>query len=400
MLIRDLLVKNKVPELKELAKIIGLTGYSKLKKDELIASIEKAILNEEYAKKVFFLANDKELELFEQKATSFVPFVEEEIGNYLYFYKSLIYFLGKEEEFVLPEEFKVIYDKVNTEEFRKRRGRFHLVFDYCYALTNLYGIVTLEQVIKVFNDQNEVPTDKEEVLKVYGIVNDVKECFFDLIDNAFVHEAVTEEAEGYHILLEKQGDKPYYVPEKDVLLCYADEAFFEQSDAFLKLVEYLAEVVVKDEVVAAELATQIQYMYSFGEELQKGLELFEEKDIEMEEEVLRVLIDLLVDVYNNTRFWENRGFSPIEMIQIEGVNEALAEGEQEAKVEEEVAQSVVESLTKPMPAKAAAFTPTMFAPTVHPTFLPHDAVVTRKKIGRNDPCPCGSGQKFKRCCGK
>ena len=24
----------------------------------------------------------------------------------------------------------------------------------------------------------------------------------------------------------------------------------------------------------------------------------------------------------------------------------------------------------------------------------------RKKIGRNDPCPCGSGRKFKKCCGK
>ena len=23
-----------------------------------------------------------------------------------------------------------------------------------------------------------------------------------------------------------------------------------------------------------------------------------------------------------------------------------------------------------------------------------------KKIGRNDPCPCGSGQKYKKCCGK
>jgi uncharacterized protein YecA (UPF0149 family) len=22
------------------------------------------------------------------------------------------------------------------------------------------------------------------------------------------------------------------------------------------------------------------------------------------------------------------------------------------------------------------------------------------KIGRNDPCPCGSGKKFKKCCGK
>lgn len=25
---------------------------------------------------------------------------------------------------------------------------------------------------------------------------------------------------------------------------------------------------------------------------------------------------------------------------------------------------------------------------------------TRTKIGRNDPCPCGSGKKYKKCCGK
>jgi uncharacterized protein len=23
-----------------------------------------------------------------------------------------------------------------------------------------------------------------------------------------------------------------------------------------------------------------------------------------------------------------------------------------------------------------------------------------KKVGRNDPCPCGSGKKFKKCCGQ
>ncbi|NLV89137.1 MAG: SEC-C domain-containing protein, partial [Tissierellia bacterium] len=23
-----------------------------------------------------------------------------------------------------------------------------------------------------------------------------------------------------------------------------------------------------------------------------------------------------------------------------------------------------------------------------------------KKIGRNDPCPCGSGKKYKKCCGQ
>ena len=28
------------------------------------------------------------------------------------------------------------------------------------------------------------------------------------------------------------------------------------------------------------------------------------------------------------------------------------------------------------------------------------APVVTEKVGRNDPCPCGSGKKFKNCCGK
>ncbi|HIE15955.1 MAG TPA: hypothetical protein EYP69_03415 [Bacteroidales bacterium] len=27
-------------------------------------------------------------------------------------------------------------------------------------------------------------------------------------------------------------------------------------------------------------------------------------------------------------------------------------------------------------------------------------VRTEKKVGRNDPCPCGSGKKYKNCCGR
>ncbi len=31
-----------------------------------------------------------------------------------------------------------------------------------------------------------------------------------------------------------------------------------------------------------------------------------------------------------------------------------------------------------------------------PTHMPYRAA---QKVGRNDPCPCHSGQKFKKCCG-
>jgi SWIM/SEC-C metal-binding protein len=31
---------------------------------------------------------------------------------------------------------------------------------------------------------------------------------------------------------------------------------------------------------------------------------------------------------------------------------------------------------------------------------PPKTIVADKKIGRNDPCSCGSGKKYKKCCGK
>jgi SEC-C motif-containing protein len=32
--------------------------------------------------------------------------------------------------------------------------------------------------------------------------------------------------------------------------------------------------------------------------------------------------------------------------------------------------------------------------------MPVTVVRTGPKVGRNDPCPCGSGKKYKHCCGK
>ncbi len=31
---------------------------------------------------------------------------------------------------------------------------------------------------------------------------------------------------------------------------------------------------------------------------------------------------------------------------------------------------------------------------------PPKPTIAEKKVGRNEPCPCGSGKKYKKCCGK
>jgi hypothetical protein len=35
-----------------------------------------------------------------------------------------------------------------------------------------------------------------------------------------------------------------------------------------------------------------------------------------------------------------------------------------------------------------------------PELRPPEASMRRRHVGRNEPCPCGSGRKWKRCCGK
>lgn len=31
---------------------------------------------------------------------------------------------------------------------------------------------------------------------------------------------------------------------------------------------------------------------------------------------------------------------------------------------------------------------------------PQKTFISEKKVNRNEPCPCGSGKKYKKCCGK
>ena len=54
-------------------------------------------------------------------------------------------------------------------------------------------------------------------------------------------------------------------------------------------------------------------------------------------------------------------------------------------------------LTKELPSEAMRFDLLKQLADIKPSTPQPEK---QKKIGRNDPCPCGSGKKYKRCCGK
>lgn len=361
MKLSEVLKKHTVKELKEMSKAFGIQGYSKLKKDELIEFVEASLLNFETAKQVFLCADETEMDLFRQSLNEEVVIQPDDYYKCIYFFVSGYYFLTEENSIIIPDEVKDLYEKLFTAEFIAEKARFDLVLNYCVACTNLYGIVPYAKVVEIFNEQNEEKTCVEEVLTDYRNMG-LREVFFTLQGEYFVHEAIEGEEE-FNSLVDQQHEKPYYVPEKEDLLKYAADDYFEKNDAYVKLKNYILTNLLEEEAAAEELCNDLQLACCFGEGPADALNQFLMREIEFEsQKQVYEIGTLLSELNNTTRMWDNRGYTPNEL--------------HEAGIIEEP--------------------PKMMAPEAKKETF----VRTEKKVGRNDKCPCGSGKKYKHCCGR
>ncbi|PKM83353.1 MAG: zinc chelation protein SecC [Firmicutes bacterium HGW-Firmicutes-14] len=84
-------------------------------------------------------------------------------------------------------------------------------------------------------------------------------------------------------------------------------------------------------------------------------------------EFVQQLTARIMELYNNTRQWVLKGHTPNELFQEE------------------------RKFLKPLPSEPFQ----IVRPDSNVIEMP-----IRTKVGRNNPCPCGSGKKYKKCCGK
>lgn len=230
------------------------------------------------------------------------------------------------------------------------------LIEYIIALANLYGMVNKEIVVEIYNSQNEEQITMEEVEKQLKNPSQILEnSFIYPHKNYFVHEAILEFNE-FDLMLSEKANKPHYVPNKKELLNYVDELYFEKSKEYKNLLNYIRKNfsnISRNEI--EEIAEEIHDICQFEFNLQQIFNFLGRKGIEFEsEESFQEFAQLVIELSNNTRLWENNGFTPNELSREEYFNSYEQSG-------------------KPFIRK-------------------------KKKIGRNEPCPCGSGKKYKKCC--
>ena len=263
---------------------------------------------------------------------------------------------------MIPDEVKTLYASMNKTLLFAARERHQLVYSYIKAMVNLYGVFTPDKLIEIFNSQNSDFIDSKEFFRIYYKFIARDQSFY-LCEGYIISDYFENDDELYE-LLAKTKNKQYYIPDKSQFLNYADDTYFEVTPQLNALKEYIEKNIIndEDEDVVGDLIDDIQLVCSMEEPIQSVLDEFNRRDINFKSmQQVKDLMPLVTDVYNNTRIWSNCGHTPTEIYD---------------KVERPMMRTANMPVNVMINCRAAV-----------------------EKIGRNDPCPCGSGKKYKKCCG-
>lgn len=345
-LLESLLEKMTKEELVKVAKKYSIKGLTSLKKADVVERIKNGIL-EKY---------EQALDVIDEDTLKFIEELIENNGQKLYSCNDIIYsnylrnrglvFTGTVDDelfVILPKELIELFkEKINKELYQKAR----LNRDIIRAIAGMiyyYGVMDITSI-------------KENLERVFV-------CEFDLgfiktialTGEELGYDYVVDEEVLYHIdvedvekLIKDQSlcQNDYYKFDKKSLIKAGEPDFIEENKQAEKLKKVFRELFVIDNNILREemdsFIIAIKNEMSKDEAIEAFLEAYEIESDE-EKDIFKHELDVFA---RSIRRWTLKG-----------------NNENEIKKNEQ-------------------------------------RVVNEVKIGRNDPCICGSGKKYKKCCGK
>ncbi len=135
-----------------------------------------------------------------------------------------------------------------------------------------------------------------------------------------------------------------------------EEDYIEATNEYKGLAQFFMAAYKLDVLRAADVVGQITILLQNDGEMKDVLSYIETLGEPENEKDMEVLTPLLIGFHQSLRMWKLKGHTPTE---------------------------IVTGKLDPEGGKILSF---------------EEARRKKKKVGRNDPCPCGSGKKYKNCC--
>lgn len=264
-------------------------------------------------------------------------------------YEGIIFPCMKDEEpvFIMPEIMQKIVKQSDTIAFRKLMKRNSEILNLFIGMLKAYGCIYFE--------------DAKILIEKYNIDFEETALFLLLEQGSFYYNSeyycvedddgkvlfVNEEIEDYEEILNKIDDSLDYVMiDKEKLISMSKEDYLEKSSLGKRFIREFSSMFEMDKDDIADnmeiLALDMQYRES--REILKDVLTGIEENIDKEDE--QMVCNLINKLIRNIPIWKYKGAT---------LNEK-------------------EGSDKP--------------------------IINKKNIGRNEPCPCNSGKKYKNCCGR
>ena len=254
---------------------------------------------------------------------------------------------------IIPENIRAAYMSSWSDRSEQRWRKRNWMYKCLEAGMYLYGVMTWEVLRDLFALRYP-DAEPEEVRELFETTPANCQWFTEregrLVLNGY-------EKDDYYIGLEQiQRDIPFYIPTAE-----ETEELFEQGslislEAHSKLREFITETFDCDPDTAALKVHELYEAVNNRVRVNDAVDAFAEGgafSFPSDEAQVR-FIELYIEMSRECRVRDNRGHDYYEMVAL------MVKRGQEKKAEP----------------------------------------VKRIKIGRNEPCPCGSGKKYKNCCGR
>lgn len=276
---------------------------------------------------------------------------------------------------------------LSPEEFRL----LHLCFD---AANNLYSLIPLGKLYEICCKFLPVLSE-EAFLQAAEVIAHEKGNYYQILRKEIFYEDQTSEdpmdrelvanhlyeigAEYYYKTKKAQEGKPWYTPDWPEFVKYADHYYYEETSQLRLMSRYLQNAQRKLRCSPEDIVDQLTLHFQMDQDIQGAIDEAQRFGVRFQDDRdFRNFLSLLLKLGHHTRRYHHRGHTPAEL------------GLPEPTISDTLEQVTYDNnYIDPFQKAADLFRAFADRPTT-----------TSGKPSRNAPCPCGSGRKYKNCCGK
>ena len=303
-----------------------------------------------------------------------------------------------ENEFLIPTDVMKAFKEIDTPEFQHKRQQHVWLLDCLDVVEHYYGSIPIRQFYRLYRQFGEL--SREEMTEEIQALDDFETlCTIQdgrIIYRGWLHDDEYKELESY------QGDKPYYIPTKKEVEDISWNGYPTQQKEVKTLLAFFLNEMGMEEIDAEILTEEIWHMLNQGGDIHDTMDLVNERKLIFpSDKAMQTFVESITRLNNTTPMLYNRGYSPDALLPLE--RDRIRRNGLTITPGSTMAAGILAEAADELRAMGVSIDLSSSAREIDTAFVsPNGKTVVngKKKIYPNDPCPCGSGKKYKNCCGK